>query len=127
GNAVYAKVADILDPYLSSNQVQIIALTDVPTFHSTLSSNPMITQRFERLAVDALTADEQLQLAEEVIGSLESRYNTFFTYQAVLTLVRGAEQYFQSDLISDKVIDLVTEVVPWAASRQHQLITKAVA
>ncbi len=127
GNSLSASTAELLDPYLAGRVLQVVALADTAGFHSALATLPVVMQRFEKVTASDLSVEEALAGAELIVTELESQFPVWFTYQAVVLLAMAARNYFQTDLASDKVADLLTEVVAWSRAARLRVITKSTA
>lgn len=117
-------LATLLDEYLASNLVPVITFAEREDWHRYLEQNPALLDRFERVLVNELPSDKLIVWLEDYIEPLERRRGPMFTYQALVSMVEGAEQYFSADNPAGKIVDLVTEIIPWARAKKLQLITR---
>jgi ATP-dependent Clp protease ATP-binding subunit ClpC len=105
-------VASVIDPYISSSAIQIIALADVGGFHQSIETNNALMQRFERVSVKGGTNEETIRFLEDRIEALERRNGVFFTYQALTAVAESADRYFVDGVMPDKAVDLLVEIIP---------------
>ncbi|OIO31905.1 MAG: hypothetical protein COZ49_01375 [Candidatus Yonathbacteria bacterium CG_4_10_14_3_um_filter_47_65] len=118
------QVLSLIDSYLGSPYVQIIALSDKEQYHQFLETDPIITQRFEKVIMEEPVHDETVRVVRRVAAELEKMNHIFFTYPAVEEVVISAENYIVNGVMPDKAIDIVVEVVPLLVSRQKFFVEK---
>lgn len=119
-----ADLASILDQYLSSPELQVVALADSERFHSLIEHNSMLMERFERIALLSADASNTVRVLENEIIPLEARYGIFFTYPALVALSQSAERYFPDGIMPDKAIDLLFEIAPKIKSSGTKIVKK---
>ncbi len=118
-------VIALLDPYLASAVLPLVALTDTASFHHELESRAALLARFEKVALRPLPPERLVLGLTAVVEKLEHEAGVWFTYQAVRELVRSAKQYFSGEETADQVTDLAIELVPWAMARRRAVIGKS--
>ncbi|MCK9351417.1 MAG: ATP-dependent Clp protease ATP-binding subunit [Candidatus Paceibacterota bacterium] len=117
-------VIDIMNPYLSSPQIHIIALAPTEEYHRLLAPNGEVTTRFEIVSVKQPEGGRIVGLLEEGALALERRYGVFFTYGAVIEVLKSAENYITEGVMPNKATDLLMEVAPYMVQKQKALIEK---
>jgi len=122
--ALSSNLLGLMQPYLSSNAVQIIALVSSEAFHQYLQPNQALMDKFERVFVKPLPPEKILQGLQEAVWRMERKYGLFFTYPALLEIVKDAETYFADSVSADKSVDLLIEIIPWLGSQNISLVTK---
>ncbi len=115
---------NLIDPFLSSSTIQVIALADSLDFHQYLESNKALINNFETILVRPLNTGEIIQIISSAALESEKLYKIFFTYQAVQELTDSASYYFSGGVSSDKAIDLLNEIAPWAKRKGKKIIGK---
>ena len=116
---------ELINDFLVSPHLQIIALSGRRKFYETLQNEELITNRFEKVAVSDLDENETLSLLYEALLSIEEKYSVFFTQVALTTLVEAAGKYFVSaDALQDQVMDLLDELINWPKLKKKNKITK---
>lgn len=116
-------IASILEPYLSSVELKIIALSSVDLFHSILERNSVFMQSFEIIQtvdVDDLSIIKILQnesLRYERKGML-------FTYLSLVEIANSSQRYFPNAVMPDKAIDLLSEVVTSLSSHGKTIVER---
>lgn len=120
-------LVSLLDRFLISPDLPIVALADNDVFHRELETREDLLRRFEKLAVSDLDQSRLVALLEIKTSELEASAPVFFTYQALTTFAAAAEKYFPLENTADQAIDLLTEVVPWVAAQREPLVDRDLA
>ena len=118
-------IVTLLDPYLVSPKLQIIAVSDVDSFHNTLEQNAALMTRFEKVAVTDPSSEEMIVILERVAEGLEAKNKTFFTYSAIEEAFQSAENYLPDGVLPDKAIDLLVEVIPQIEEQKEFFVKRS--
>ncbi|MGM0482724.1 MAG: AAA family ATPase [Patescibacteria group bacterium] len=118
------EIVELIDTYLGSPNINIIALSDKTNFHNTIEPNTAFMSRFEYVLLEEMNEESVLSSLEDRLLSLESENDVMFTFPAVMEMVRSANRYFPSGVMPDKAIDLLVEITPFVKSRNLDIITK---
>ncbi len=105
-------VLSLLDPFLTSEHVQIVALSELGAYREILEPNPKMRERFERVLMEGAGVTGSIPILEDEALHAEMREGIFFTYPALRTIAESAERYFFEGIMPDKAIDLLAELVP---------------
>ncbi len=122
--ALDADVMGALDPYLRGSALQVIATADNSRFHQLIEPNQGIMQRFEKVMLTEPAEASLVRIIEEVAEGAERKNPIFFTYPAILEIVRSAQNYFSDGIMPDKAIDLLVELTPSMLARGGHLVKK---
>lgn len=117
-------VAEVLFEFLSSNSIQIIALTDEKGFHQSLETNKNLMQHFEKIIIKKIDDSGALNILEEEAIRIESQYDIFFTYQSLEKISESAVRYFSDNEYSDKILDLVEEIKIKTLTKGRYFVTE---
>ena len=115
---------NIINPFLSETSIQIVALADTSEFHQILEPNKALMNQFETILVQPLSPEEITKIIGASALETERKYKIYFTYQAIKALADSASYYFSSGVSSDKALDLLNEITPWAKRQSIRLIEK---
>ncbi len=115
---------NLISPFVSSSGVQIVALVNTSDFHQYFESNKALVNNFEAVLVRPLNTQEIIQIIYSAALEAERVYDVFFTYQAVAELANSASYYFSNGVSSDKAMDLLNEIIPWAKRNSYNLVGK---
>jgi len=118
-------VVSIMDPYLSSPALQVVALSDTERFHRFIEPNAALMSRFEKVTRRSGGEEAVLKILENEADRLEAVEKVFFTYPALETIARTADQYFPSGVMPDKAVDLLNEIVPKARQAGQVIIDRS--
>lgn len=124
GLALDVDVMSIIDPYISGNSIQFIATAENARFHQYIEPNNSIMQRFEKVMLLEPALDALVRILEEVAESAERRNPIFFTYPAVVEIIKSAERYFSDGIMPDKAIDLLVELTPTMLAKGGHIVKK---
>ncbi|OJI07677.1 hypothetical protein BK005_01805 [bacterium CG10_37_50] len=116
-----SNLALLIDPFLTAPELQVIGLVDLDHFHDQIENQVGLLSRFEKIKIEALSSAELAELLLRQVSQIETDYHLFFTYQAIMEINHSAEYYFPDSISSDKTMDLLLEIAPWA--KQNNLTT----
>ncbi len=107
--------ANMLKPALSRGEVQCIGATTVDEYRKSIEKDGALERRFQKILVEPTTADETLQILENIKGRYEEHHNVTYTADALKACVSLAQRYITDRAFPDKAIDVMDE----AGSRTH--------
>ncbi len=108
--ALGSDVASLLNPYLASASLQIIALCNASQFHASFEGNQALMSKFEKLIIDEPDHATVVSLLAHMGAEMEARTGLTFTYPALLAIVDCAEQYITEGVMPDKAVDLLVDL-----------------
>lgn len=123
-SALEVDLPTLMDRFLVSSNLQVIATSNTQGFHSTIEKNRVLLERFDTLMVQSSDGSEILSLLESDIFKLEHSERVFFTYQAIFEAVKGAERYFVGEPIFDKSLDLLSQAGAFAKNAGRNVVLK---
>ena len=126
-SAMGVKLDQLLDPYLASNRVQVLALAELSAYHRVIEPNPFLAERFEAVQIPDLDATAAVERLIETVEQIESknRRRQIFTYQALVALVDLGDQFSGQESATSQSLDFLLELEPWAARNGVTTIDKA--
>ena len=107
--------ANMLKPALSRGEVQCIGATTVDEYRTSIEKDGALERRFQKILVEPTTADETLQILENIKVRYEEHHNVTYTDDALKACVSLAQRYITDRAFPDKAIDVMDE----AGSRTH--------
>ena len=107
--------ANMLKPALSRGEVQCIGATTVDEYRKSIEKDGALERRFQKILVEPTTADETLQILENIKDRYEEHHNVSYTDEALKACVNLAQRYITDRAFPDKAIDVMDE----AGSRTH--------
>lgn len=124
-HSIGSDVIDILNPYLVSSQIHVIALAANEEYHRILAPNGEMSARFEKVQVKEPESSKTLTLLEDTALALERKYRVFFTFPAVVEVLRSAENYLTEGVLLDRASDLLLELPPYIRQQGASVIEKS--
>jgi len=107
--------ANMLKPALSRGEVQCIGATTVDEYRKSIEKDGALERRFQKILVEPTTADETLQILQNIKDRYEEHHNVTYTEDAIKACVSLAQRYITDRSFPDKAIDVMDE----AGSRTH--------
>lgn len=104
-------VSNLLSDFLRSSRLQVIAISDNKGFHESVETNMSLMQYFEKILIEDINKTSAIKILEDEANRMEVLRDVFFTYQSIKAVAEGAERYFVGMTYSDKIIDLIDEIV----------------
>lgn len=120
-----ADVVTVLDPFLASASIQMIATSTKDSHARTFEHDPALLARFEKIAVREESGESILRFAEARALDIEKSEKVFFTAAALLTIVRSVMR-FSSELVIDETDDLLRESAAKARSAKTKIVTERI-
>ena len=107
--------ANMLKPALSRGEVQCIGATTVDEYRKSIEKDGALERRFQKILVEPTTADETLQILQNIKDRYEDHHSVTYTDDALKACVTLAQRYITDRSFPDKAIDVMDE----AGSRTH--------
>ncbi|OGZ35481.1 MAG: hypothetical protein A3A94_00880 [Candidatus Portnoybacteria bacterium RIFCSPLOWO2_01_FULL_43_11] len=121
-NLVLSGVLDAVLSYLGSRNFQVIGLTDYGNYHKHIEPNSALLKFFEKIEIPELSQSQTLFILENIVSFIEKRAGVLVTYQALKEIIDSAELYIQDTPFPEKAVDLLDEVVVYAATKTKDKI-----
>lgn len=107
-------ISSLIEPFLTGSGVQIIAISNTAEYHQVIEPNKVLMSGLEIVKINPLTTEENAKIISGSALEIEDLYDITFTFQAIKELAESAEYYFPEGVSSDKAVDLLNEIAPWA-------------
>ena len=107
--------ANMLKPALARGEIQCVGATTLDEYRQSIEKDGALERRFQKVMVDPTTADETLQILENIQDKYEYHHNVRYTPEAIKACVRLTDRYITDRCFPDKAIDALDE----AGSRVH--------
>ena len=127
--------ANMLKPALARGELQCIGATTIDEYRKTIEKDGALERRFQKVVVEATTAEETLQILRNIKDKYEDHHNVTYTDAALETCVKLTDRYITDRQFPDKAIDALDEagsrvhlsniVVPKEIEEQERLIEEA--
>ncbi len=119
-----SNVVTLLDRYLTSPHMHIIATSTPTSFHQEIETKPQLAQRFERVQIDNPGFENVIRILEGIVSQYEAKYHLVLTYPAIYTIAESADRYITEGVMPNKAIDLLDEIITTANGKGISVITK---
>lgn len=107
--------ANMLKPALARGEIQCIGATTLDEYRKNIEKDGALERRFQKVIVEPTTAEETLQILNNIKDKYEEHHNVNFTPQALDACVKLTQRYVSDRNFPDKAIDALDE----AGSRVH--------
>lgn len=107
--------ANMLKPALARGEIQCIGATTLDEYRQSIEKDGALERRFQKVIVDPTTAEETLQILENIQDRYEYHHNVRYTPEAIKACVNLTDRYITDRCFPDKAIDALDE----AGSRVH--------
>lgn len=107
--------ANMLKPALARGEIQCIGATTLDEYRKNIEKDGALERRFQKVIVDPTTAEETLQILQNVKERYEEHHNVIYTPDALKACVSLTERYISDRNFPDKAIDALDE----SGSRVH--------
>lgn len=115
GAAGSLDAANMLKPALARGEIQCVGATTLDEYRKNIEKDGALERRFQKIIVDPTTAEETLQILENIKDRYEEHHNVRYTEEALKACVSLTERYVNDRNFPDKAIDALDE----AGSRVH--------
>ena len=110
GNAAGSMdAANMLKPALSRGEFQCIGSTTLDEFRKSIEKDGALERRFQKVMVEQTTADETLQILENLRERYEKHHHVRYTDEALKACVKMTGRYVTDRSFPDKAIDALDE------------------
>ena len=116
GNAAGSMdAANLLKPALARGEIQCIGATTLDEYRKNIEKDGALERRFQKVMVEPTTAEETLQILNNIKEKYQAHHNVTYTDDALRACVSLTERYVSDRNFPDKAIDALDE----AGSRAH--------
>lgn len=102
--------ANMLKPALARGTVQCIGATTLDEYRKSIEKDGALERRFQKIIVNPTSADETLQILNNIKARYEQHHHVRYTDDALNACVRLTERYVTDRAFPDKAIDALDEV-----------------
>ena len=106
--------ANILKPALARGELQCIGATTLDEYRKGIEKDGALERRFQKIIVPPTTAEETLQILNNIKERYEEHHNVTYTPEAIEACVMFAERYISDRHFPDKAIDVMDEAGSYA-------------
>ncbi len=99
--------SNILKPYLSRGEIQIIGATTIDEYYQTIAKDKALSRRFQMIKMDQSSKKETEEIVIKLIPIYESFYRINIAENVVRYIVDLAERFLPNKTFPDKAIDVL--------------------
>jgi len=107
--------SNMLKPALARGDIQAIGATTLNEYRQFIEKDGALERRFQKIMVDPTTADETIEILNQIKGKYEKHHSVRYTDEAILSCVKLTDRYVTDHFLPDKAIDALDE----AGARVH--------
>ena len=102
--------ANIMKPALARGTIQCVGATTLDEYRKSIEKDGALERRFQKVLLEPTTADETLQILENIKDRYERHHHVSYTDEALRACVKLTERYVTDRAFPDKAIDALDEV-----------------
>jgi ATP-dependent Clp protease ATP-binding subunit ClpC len=107
--------SNMFKPALARGDIQCIGATTLDEYRQFIEKDGALDRRFQKILVEPPTADEAVQILQNVSERYEKHHGVRYSEQAVRACVMMADRYITDRFLPDKALDVMDE----AGARVH--------
>ena len=107
--------SNMFKPALARGELQCIGATTLDEYRQFIEKDGALERRFQKVLVEPTTADETLQILDNIKEKYEDHHNVKYSENALKSCVYLTERYISDRHLPDKAIDALDE----SGSRVH--------
>lgn len=125
--------SNMLKPALAHGDIQCIGATTIDEYRKNIEKDGALDRRFQKVMVEPSTAEETLQILNNIKDKYEEHHNVKYMDEALEACVKLTDRYISDRNFPDKAIDAMDEAgsrihltninVPEEIENQEKLIT----
>ncbi len=115
-------IPELLDEYLASPLIKVIATETPGEFHNHLEPMGSFTRRFAEVVIDTPDMSATTRILQSMALQNETKHKVLFTYPALETITSSADRYIVEGVMPDKAVELLIEVATRAQQQNKTII-----
>ena len=101
--------SNILKPYLSRGEIQLIGATTIGEYRKYIEKDPALERRFQPVSVEEPTEEMTVQILAGLRPAFEEHHQVVITDEALEAAAKLSERYINDRFLPDKAIDVIDE------------------
>ncbi|MFT5849888.1 MAG: ATP-dependent Clp protease ATP-binding subunit ClpC [Patiriisocius sp.] len=122
-HALKVDVPALLDPYLNTPELHIVATTGVDSYHTDIEVSNGFLRRFQIVQIEEPDEASAVHLLQGLVKTYEKHTNVRLTYAGVSQIAADADRYIVHGVMPDKAVQLLDEVMVYARSNRISMVT----
>ena len=101
--------SNILKPYLSRGEIQLIGSTTIAEYRKYIEKDPALERRFQPVTVEEPTEEMTVQILRGLKPVFEEHHQVTITEEAMEAAAKLSKRYINDRFLPDKAIDVMDE------------------
>jgi ATP-dependent Clp protease ATP-binding subunit ClpC len=101
--------SNMFKPALARGEIQCIGATTLDEYRQYIEKDGALERRFQKVLVEPATADETLEILNNILPKYENHHLVSYTDDAIKACISLTERYVNDRLLPDKAIDALDE------------------
>ena len=101
--------SNILKPYLSRGEIQLIGATTISEYRKYIEKDPALERRFQPVTVEEPNVEMTIQILEGLRPTFEEHHQVTIADEAMKAAAKLSERYIHDRFLPDKAIDVMDE------------------
>ena len=102
--------SNIFKPALARGELQCIGASTLDEYRQHIEKDGALDRRFQKVMVDPPSAEETVNILENIKGKYEDFHNVVYSDEAIISCVKLSDRYISDRFLPDKAIDVLDEV-----------------
>ncbi|MCB0624361.1 MAG: ATP-dependent Clp protease ATP-binding subunit [Saprospiraceae bacterium] len=102
--------SNIFKPALARGELQCIGASTLDEYRQHIEKDGALDRRFQKVMVDPPSADEAINILENIKPKYEEFHNVMYSDEAIRACVKLSDRYITDRFLPDKAIDVLDEV-----------------
>ncbi len=102
--------SNIFKPALARGELQVIGASTLDEYRQHIEKDGALDRRFQKVIVDPPSAEETVNILENIKSKYEEYHNVKYSDDAILACVQLSDRYVSDRFLPDKAIDVLDEV-----------------
>ena len=102
--------SNIFKPALARGELQCIGASTLDEYRQHIEKDGALDRRFQKVMVDPPTAEEAVNILNNIRSKYEEFHNVNYSQEAVEACVKLSDRYISDRFLPDKAIDVLDEV-----------------
>lgn len=102
--------SNIFKPALARGELQCIGASTLDEYRQYIEKDGALDRRFQKVLIDPPTADETIQILNNIKNKYEEYHNVEYENEAINACVQLSNRYITDRFLPDKAIDVLDEV-----------------
>ena len=101
--------SNILKPYLSRGEIQLIGATTIGEYRKYIEKDPALERRFQPVSVEEPSEEMTIQILDGLRSAFEEHHQVTITDEALDAAAKLSQRYINDRFLPDKAIDVIDE------------------